>query len=74
MIGSRIRRLREARDITQLEFAFKMGISQGTLCRVEQGKRTPSVKLVLRACSLLQVSPDTILAGELERPNDGPAA
>lgn len=74
MIGPKIKEMREAMDVTQLEFANLIGVSPGTLSRIEKGKRTPSIGVVLRACHALRVTPDAILAGEMESLDDGPAA
>lgn len=36
-IGVKIRRLREANNLTQPELAFRLGIAQTTLCNIESG-------------------------------------
>jgi transcriptional regulator with XRE-family HTH domain len=36
-IGTKIRKLREAKEMSQKDLAFELEISQGALCKIESG-------------------------------------
>jgi len=44
--GDRVRRLRKAQGITQLELAELLGVGRSYLSQVERGKRDPGLRLV----------------------------
>ena len=44
--GDRLKRLRKAKGKTQEEVAKEIGVSVDTICKVEQGKRSPSIAVV----------------------------
>jgi len=60
-IGRRLRRLREARGITQAGLARRLRVDQSTLSRWENGRRPIPVASLLAAARLLDVSVDEIL-------------
>lgn len=66
MIGPRIRALRKGKKMTQGELAYRMGIAPESLCRIENEQRTPSLRLTLRACLALGVTPDDLLVAALQ--------
>lgn len=66
MIGPSIREWREGRGMPQSELTHHLGISQGTLSRIESGERTPSIDLMLRVCRALDITPNDLLLPEKE--------
>ena len=44
-IGSNIKDKRLALDMTQIELADKIGITQSMLCQIERGTKAPSLPL-----------------------------
>lgn len=44
-VGTNIRRLREAKDVTQAWLAERAGISQAMLCQIERGTKNPSLQV-----------------------------
>ena len=54
-LGKRIRKSREARDLTGSTVANSAGIAQGTLSKVEHGKLIPSIDLLCRIGTALEV-------------------
>ena len=44
-IGSNIKNKRLALDMTQIELADKIGITQSMLCQIERGTKAPSLPL-----------------------------
>jgi transcriptional regulator with XRE-family HTH domain len=44
--GDRVRRLRKAKGITQLELAELLGVGRSYLSQIERGKRDPGLRLV----------------------------
>ena len=62
-VGSRIRRLREARRLSQEEFAETSGIHHAFLAALEQGKVDPTVATLLRVALALRVSMSALVRG-----------
>ena len=60
-IGSRLRKAREAKHLTQEQFAEFTGLSVGYIGMIEHGKRTPSLATFLDMLSVLEVTADDIL-------------
>ncbi|PEV43616.1 hypothetical protein COK37_23480 [Bacillus thuringiensis] len=60
-IGYRIKKLREERKWSQLEFAEKMGINNSVLSRIESGKRPIEDSLINKAADIFNVSTDYLL-------------
>jgi transcriptional regulator with XRE-family HTH domain len=54
-IGRRLREIRLARGDTQEGFAELLGVSQGQLCKLENGERTLPVSLVFALAQRLQI-------------------
>ena len=51
-IGKRLRKLRKAQHLTQIELAKKSGVRSNTIARIEQGKQhisEPTVKKLAKA-------------------------
>ena len=60
-IGARIREARESARMTREVFAEKVDISAQFLTDIERGRMGASLETVLKICSVLGVTTDTIL-------------
>jgi transcriptional regulator with XRE-family HTH domain len=60
-IGSRIRMRRNDLRISQEDLAFRAGLTPTYLSLLENGKRNPSLELLYRVCSALQIELAEIL-------------
>ncbi|MCM1286869.1 MAG: helix-turn-helix domain-containing protein [Clostridium sp.] len=65
--GNRLRQLREAKRKTQREVAKEVGICVDTICKVEQGKRCPSVAIVDLLSDYYKTTTDYIIRGYISR-------
>ena len=63
-IGRRIKELREKLGLKQAEFADYVGISQGSLSRIEKGTQKADKTLILAICNVFRVNIDWLLTGE----------
>lgn len=57
-IGKKLRHLRYSKDMTQAEFAEKVGIKRGTISNYEIGKRSPRLKELQKMADALGVGLD----------------
>ena len=64
-IGTNIRGLREAKQLTQEKLAEKVGISPSFLGHIERGTRVASLETLVALCNELSVSPDYLLSASL---------
>lgn len=55
VIGRKIQRLREAKRMTQESFAHELNISRTHMGHIEQGRRSPSLKLLGKIATKLRV-------------------
>ncbi|MGV6821090.1 MAG: helix-turn-helix transcriptional regulator [Parvularcula sp.] len=53
---NRIRDLREAKGITQIQLADAIGMTRQTVAAIEKGKYSPSLEAAFRIASVLGVS------------------
>lgn len=60
-IGLRIRKLRKQRFWTQEKLAEKAEIAPDYLCRIELGKKRPSLKTILLVANALDTTADDLL-------------
>ena len=63
-IGVRIKKLRSRLKLSQSDFAQKSGISYGGVAEIETGKRSLTVKTIMRICKAFDVDPTWLLTGE----------
>lgn len=56
MVNTRIKSLRKELDLTQQEFAKKIGSSQNTLANYEIGRRNPSSSVINNICKTFNVN------------------
>ncbi|MEA4927544.1 MAG: S24 family peptidase [Candidatus Limiplasma sp.] len=60
-IGSKIRKLREAKNLSQKEFARLIGVSNSRVSNWEMGINRPDVDILSTICDVLEVSADALL-------------
>lgn len=65
-IGERIKLYREDRNMSQKEFAEKIGVSNSRVSNWEQGINRPDVDLLKKICEILNVSPSELLDVHLD--------
>lgn len=63
-IGKFIAEKRKQNNMTQLEFAEKLGVTNKSVSRWENGKNMPDVSLFLPICELLNISLNELIIGE----------
>ena len=54
-LGKEIKKLRKDLNITQEEFAYKIGISRTHTGHIEQGRKSPSFKVLEKMAKTLRV-------------------
>ena len=64
--GEKLRILRTQRGLTTRELGELLGVNQSHVTRIEQGKRTPNVAMVVRIAKIFGVSVDQLVLDELE--------
>lgn len=68
-LSGRIRQLRQAKGLSQKEFADSLGIVQGYLSCIERGKKIPSQTLLMALCHVCGVTEGWLFGGgEGKRP------
>ncbi len=65
-IGERIKLFREDRNMSQKDFAQKIGVSNSRVSNWEQGINRPDVDLLKKICETLNVSPSELLDVHLD--------
>ena len=60
-LGMRVKKLRAAKGLTQEKLAEALGISVEYVGKIERGKRTPSLDLVIAMSKFFHASTDYIL-------------
>ncbi|MBQ6349200.1 MAG: helix-turn-helix transcriptional regulator [Clostridia bacterium] len=63
-IGNRLYALRKHMGMTQAELAEAAGLSDRTYADIERGQVNMRLETILRICSALYITPDTILTEE----------
>ncbi len=64
-IGERIRKRREALNITQQELAQVLGVTAQHISVVEKGKRVPSLTFLSKLAEQLGISIDYLVSGKV---------
>ncbi len=64
--GEKLRTLRERRGLSQRQLSDMLGIHQSHLWRMEQGKKTPNVAMVLKVADIFGVTTDQLIRDEIE--------
>lgn len=65
VVGSNVRRAREAIGLSQEELGDKAGIDRTYVSGVERGVRNPTVKVLARLAEALETTPDKLLVREI---------
>ncbi|CAH1213260.1 hypothetical protein PAECIP111893_03657 [Paenibacillus plantiphilus] len=68
-VGERIRARRKALDISQEEFAERIGRVPKFCADIERGQTGMSIETMLNICSFLKLSPDELLLGNKRHPS-----
>ena len=61
VVGENIRELRRRAHLSQGDLAHRLGMRQGPVSNLEQGKNLPSASVLLRLAAILNVTADRIL-------------
>lgn len=61
LLGEKVKFYREDRKLYQVELADIVGISTGYIGSIEQGVRSPSLKVLKKIAKALKVSPKDLL-------------
>lgn len=64
MLGKRIADLRRKRGLNQSELAKKLGLSTSAIGMYEQGRRDPSIPIIVALAEELGVTIDYLLTGQ----------
>lgn len=65
-IGNRIKKIRRELDLTQMEFASRIGSTQNTITRYETGSRVPSSSGISLICREFNINENWLRTGEGE--------
>lgn len=68
LLGKRIAALRRARGFSQGQLAEQLKISTSTVGMYEQGRREPSLELIVELSKILSVTTDFLLTGRPAAP------
>lgn len=60
-IGKKVKTLRISRDLYQSELAQRVGVTQTHISDIENGKKTPSLDLIIRISNSLGCSVDYLV-------------
>ena len=66
LLGQRIRRYRQEKNLTQEQLAELVGISPSFLGHIERGSRIASLETVMKFCEVLDVTPNRLLSNVLQ--------
>ena len=64
LIILRLRQEREKKGISQMDLAFKAGLSQNQVNYIETGKRTPNLHTILSICKALEINPAVLFESQ----------
>ena len=65
-VGKRLKLLRVAHDLNQMDVADMLGITQGHYSQIERGVRQLSLRLLVRLCEALEAEPASVLSSSGE--------
>lgn len=63
-IGNRIRTLRKENDMTSVDLAQRIQISQPYLSKLEQGKQSISVDILINICNVFEITLEQFFSEE----------
>lgn len=61
ILGAAVRAARQRQELTQADVAERVGLATEVYGRLERGHMLPSVRTLLKICSVLRVSSDEVL-------------
>ena len=64
MLSKQITRLRKISGKTQMELARELNVSPSTIGMYEQGRRVPSLAIIVQISNIFQVSLDYLVTGK----------
>lgn len=70
LINTNIKKLRQNNNLTQEEFAEKIGISVQGLSNIERNRYQPTAKIIDRICSAFEITPAELLIIPSEKNQD----
>lgn len=70
MFDDRLKKLREARHLTQIEVANNIGVTQKAYSHYEKNVRTPSPEILIKLCVFYGVTSDYLLGIKKDHSND----
>lgn len=68
LFGQRVRSCRKAKDLTIEKLAELTGLSPLYVELIEQGRKNPTIEILMRICLALDVTPNTLLIGTENKP------
>lgn len=66
LMGTRVKALREQKNITQRQLAGMAGITPAHMCCVENGLRQTTVQILCNICNALDCTPEDLLYEEIK--------
>ena len=60
LVYARLRQEREKHGLSQMELALESGVSQNMITYIETGKRTPTIKTILKLCNTMHIDPASL--------------
>ncbi len=64
-VGKRIRRVRQAHDLSQVDFARMCGVSVAALSHWEHGRQRPKIDAAARVIAVFGLTLDYLLLGDV---------
>ena len=64
IISERILKVIKERNMTQAEFAKKVGIGNSTISEWKKKKTNPTAEKIMDICNVLQITPEQLLTGK----------
>lgn len=74
MIGENIKNIRLRNDITQIELAKRLGVSNKTICSWESNRTEPNMVMIEQLANALLCTKTAIIYGMEDAPAAAPAA
>lgn len=64
MVITRLKKIREQKQLSQLELSYRSGVSQNMIAYIESRKRTPTLTTLIKLCTALNVNPAVLFEDE----------
>lgn len=68
-IGKQIQRIRKAKGISQAGLARASGLAQSFISSVEKGRKSPTIRSLMKLAIALNVPPETFLESSRDQDN-----